>query len=119
MIYHITSEIAWNAAKKAGSYRGDTLASDGFIHTSTIGQVNKTANRFYFAQKGLVLLEIDESRLLAEVKYEPAENGELFPHIFGEVNLDAVRTVYPFSPKEDGAFIFCLPENKPPEVGSK
>jgi uncharacterized protein (DUF952 family) len=109
MIYHITSEIAWEQAQKSGAYQGDTLFTEGFIHTSTLQQVNRTANKFYTGKTGLVVLEIDESKLIHEVKYEGAVNGELFPHIYGDLNLNAVVRVLPFAPNEDGTFTFQLP----------
>ena len=34
-LYHITTQSDWQAAQKAGDYRADTLASQGFIHCST------------------------------------------------------------------------------------
>ena len=63
LIYHITSRDAWQQAQAAGTYRGDTLATEGFIHTSTSAQVARTANRFYHGRAGLVLLAIDPARL--------------------------------------------------------
>jgi len=39
-----------------------------------------------------VLLEIDASRVQAEVRVENLEGGEqLFPHIYGPLHVDAVR----------------------------
>jgi uncharacterized protein (DUF952 family) len=109
MIYHITSQSAWEQAQENGSYQGDTLSSEGFIHTSTLLQINRTANKFYQGKNGLVLLEIDESKVIPEIKYEDAGAGEYFPHIYGELNLNAVARFLPFQPKEDGTFSFELP----------
>jgi uncharacterized protein (DUF952 family) len=64
----------------------------------------------------LVLLVIDPSKLEAELKWEPpaepepthAREGELFPHIYGPLNLDAVQEILAFEPDKDGKF--TLPE---------
>ena len=103
-IYHITSAAAWQQAQAVGAYRGDTLATEGFIHTSTGAQVARTANRFYRDRTGLVLLAIDPALLSAELRYEPASDGELFPHIYGPLNIDAVTSVRDFPPQPDGSF---------------
>jgi uncharacterized protein (DUF952 family) len=111
-ILHITSRDAWTAAASSGYYRALSLASEGFIHCSTIAQTEETANRFFHGQQGLVLLCIDESRLEAEVKYEPPVGGavhdpradSLFPHLYGPLNVSAVVRVVAFPPKPDGSF---------------
>jgi uncharacterized protein (DUF952 family) len=106
MIYHITSRETWNAAQKEGQYRGDTLASEGFIHCSGGEQVARTANRYFPGQKGLVLLEIVEAKVLPEIRFEALAGVEKFPHVYGPLNLDAVSRVIPFEPGADGIFQF-------------
>ena len=93
-----------------GTYAPASLRDEGFIHCSTIAQVIDTANRFYRGQDDLVLLLIDESRLKAELKHEaPAivhgeSAGELFPHLYGELNVDAVVRVVELPCEVDGSF---------------
>lgn len=103
-IYHIASESAWTTATAAGVYRADSLASEGFIHLSTSAQILATANRFYHGQPGLLLLAVDTQRLIAELRYEESEPGQRFPHLYGPLNLDAVRAAHAFPPKADGSF---------------
>ncbi|MBD2206723.1 DUF952 domain-containing protein [Calothrix sp. FACHB-1219] len=109
-IFHITQAEKWESAKILGSYRADSLENEGFIHCSEVNQIVNSANKFFFNQQGLVLLFIDAGKVKAEVRYEEAEIGELFPHIYGELNIDAVFGVVDFEPGEDGLF------NLPPEV---
>lgn len=103
MILHITKREQWEQAKQAGIYRGDTLDTEGFIHCSTPQQVIRTANKYFYQQKGLALLCIDSDKVQAEIKYEGLP-GDLFPHIYGALNLDAVTQVLAFEPREDGFF---------------
>ncbi|MEH2375188.1 DUF952 domain-containing protein [Nostoc sp.] len=109
-ILHITKSQQWEQAKDLGSYRADSLDSEGFIHCSKSRQIVKVANTFVSNQKELVLLFIDSDKIQAEIRYEPAEIGELFPHIYGELNIDAVYQVIDFEAGEDGFF------ELPPEV---
>lgn len=104
-LYHITSREAWLNALAVGSYRADSLESQGFIHCSTARQVIPVAYRFYRAAQGLVLLEIDPAKLGAPVRWENLEGGtDLFPHIYGPLNLDAVSQVLDFIPGGNGEF---------------
>src|SRR3954447_2783060 len=97
-ILHITSRDGWDAAALAGNYRGDTLATEGFIHCSTPDQVVRVANARFSGRTDLVLLRIDPARLNSDLRWEMSEPGEAFPHIYGPLNLDAVIDVLPFSP---------------------
>lgn len=106
MILHITSKQEWLDAQNRGEYIAPSLQTEGFIHCSTEKQVLHVANAFYRGKEGLVLLVVDEARLKPEVRWEapagpPAENvaeADLFPHIYGPINLDAVASVLDFEP---------------------
>jgi uncharacterized protein (DUF952 family) len=105
-ILHITQQRQWSAAKDWGSYRGNTLDSEGFIHCSTIGQLAGSANRFFTGQQDLVILVIDVSLVQPEIKYEGATDN-LFPHIYGALNIDAVVRSIDYEAGADG--VFALP----------
>lgn len=104
LVFHIATRAAWEAAGAAGKYRGDTLATEGFIHCSTQEQVVRVANALFPGRQDLVLLAIDAARVTAEVRYEDGGGGEEFPHLYGPLNLDAVVGVFDFQPGADGRF---------------
>ena len=104
-ILHITKMRAWETAVAAGEYRADSLASEGFIHCSTVEQVLMPANAMFAGQTDLILLLIDPAKLTAELVYEDCyESGHQFPHIYGPLNLDAVTGFVDFPPNPDGTF---------------
>jgi len=105
LIFHITPRQQWESAQRIGSYRSDTLDTEGFIHCSELRQVVGVANRFYAGQSGLVLLSMAIAHLQAELRYEAAD-GDEFPHLYGALNLDAVVRVIDFKPAPEG---FKLP----------
>jgi uncharacterized protein (DUF952 family) len=91
-LFHLTTRAAWAAAQFSGSYRAASLEAQGFLHLSTEQQWPRTQARFFGGQADLVLLVLDPVCLLAEVRFEPAD-GDFFPHLYGPLNLDAVREV--------------------------
>ncbi len=96
MIYHVTTQMAWQQAQADGHYTAPSLALEGFIHLSTAEQVAGVLERYYAGQTHLLLLHVDETRLSATLKYEPAPSvNELFPHLFGPLNLDAIVLAAP------------------------
>jgi uncharacterized protein (DUF952 family) len=103
-IYHITTAAAWADARAAGAYSADSLATEGFIHFSTGEQLLWVAERFYRGHAGLLLLTVDTEQLTAELRFEEAEPGRLFPHLYGPLNLDAVVATQPFAASPDGSF---------------
>ncbi len=106
LILHGTAREAWAAAQAEGEYRADSLATQGFIHCSKAGQILRVANMLFKGQHGLVLLAIDPDKLTSELRWEPGEDlsTELFPHVYGPINLDAVVDVPDFEPGPDGLF---------------
>ncbi len=99
-IFHVTTPEAWAAAERSGTYAGDTLKTEGFIHCSCLHQLSGVAFRYYKGKQNLLLLEIDSTRLKAPLNFEG--KVEDFPHIYGELNVSAVHAAYPFSVKENG-----------------
>jgi uncharacterized protein (DUF952 family) len=105
-ILHITTAQQWTAAQQAGEYRAASLQTEGFIHASYPQQVQKVAQRFYRDVADLVVLVINSTALQADVRDEPGRYAgdsvdELFPHIYGPINLDAVGDVIPLQSEED------------------
>ena len=106
IIFHITQRKDWDAAQTNGSFRADSLSSQGFIHCSTQEQVIRVANTRFHGKTGLVLLLIESEKINQEIRYENLEGGTtLFPHVYGPLNIDAVVKVLEFQPTETGDFI--------------
>jgi uncharacterized protein (DUF952 family) len=104
-IIHITSEHEWEQALRLGRYAPESLAREGFIHCSNPQQVIRVANALYRGIHALVLLHVEVEKLSSAVVYENLEGGvELFPHVYGPIELEAVRTVTRFEPAADGRF---------------
>ena len=84
------SPSEWEAAKGSGEYRAASLADEGFIHCSFEDQLDAVLRRYYSGAGSLNVLEIDPVRLTAELVEEPSTNDEIYPHIYGPLNIDAV-----------------------------
>jgi uncharacterized protein (DUF952 family) len=107
MIYKICTASEWRDASRAGAYRGSAHdARDGFIHFSTAAQAAETAARHFAGQRDLVLVAVDAAALGEALKWEPSRGGALFPHLYGELYLAAVRRVEPLPLGADGRHVF-------------
>ncbi len=109
-VYHIVPAAAWAQAQAEDNYSPVSIQAEGFIHCSKLDQVTGSANLFFTGQTNLKLLQITVAQLDAKLVYENTTGGtELFPHLYGELNLNAVSQVFDLGTDANGQFV--LPEN--------
>ena len=106
-IFKICTAAEWREAEQAGSYRGSAVDHrDGFIHFSTAAQAAETAAKWFAGQRDLVLVAVDGGALGDKLKWEPSRSGALFPHLYGALDLKAVRSVDPLPLSPSGRHVF-------------
>ncbi len=110
-IVHICPRPDWERALGEGVYRPASLESEGFIHFSRPEQAAATANRFYAGRTDLLLLWVPVEKPTAPLKWEAAD-GDVFPHLYGALPVEAVACVTAFLPNAQGTF----QEARPPAV---
>jgi uncharacterized protein (DUF952 family) len=102
-IYKICEASDWREAERQGVFRGSADdARDGFIHFSTAGQVAGTARKHFAGQTGLLLIAIDAAALGEALRWERSRGDELFPHLYGELDLAAVTATLDLPARADG-----------------
>ncbi|HVJ54401.1 MAG TPA: DUF952 domain-containing protein [Aliidongia sp.] len=107
LIFHMCRREEWLAANARGAYPGSSQdQADGFIHFSTRGQIVESAARHRAGQDGLVLLAVDPAALGPTLKWEPSRNGQLFPHLYGELPVSAVSWCHDLPLGPDGRHRF-------------
>ena len=99
-LFHLALKGDWEQAQDSGTYqwstRGMRLTEVGFIHCSWQEQVPKTFERFYADAGEIVLLEIDPIRLNSPLRADAIPTGDLFPHLYGPLPIEAVRSITPY-----------------------
>jgi uncharacterized protein (DUF952 family) len=113
LVYKILGDAEWQVAVRTGQYTGSADdARDGYIHLSAADQVAATAAKYFAGRTDLVLVAIDSSRLGDRLKWEPARDGALFPHLYGPLDPAAAVDVRPMPLGPDG--LPTLPEGVAP-----
>lgn len=103
-IYKICPASAWREAERQGVYRGSADDKrDGFIHFSAASQVAGTAAKHFAGQTGLFLIAVDADALGDALKWESSRGGELFPHLYGELDIGAVMKILDLRARSDGS----------------
>lgn len=90
LIYHIVPAADWASQEAQVEYRAGSLATEGFIHLSEASQVAGTLHRYYRGVPDLLLLHVAVDKLVHTLLYEESTNQELFPHLYGPLNKDAI-----------------------------
>ncbi len=106
-IYKIATREQWDEAEAKQVFLGAPVDfEDGYIHFSTAAQVAETAARYFAGRDDLVLVAVDAAALGEALKYEPSRGGDLFPHLYGTLPLEAVRSAEALPLDAEGKHIF-------------
>jgi uncharacterized protein (DUF952 family) len=107
LIYKISPRALWRRAEDIGRFEGAPIdRSDGYIHFSTAAQVAETAARHFAGAEDLVLVAVEAEDLGPALRYEPSRGGDLFPHLYADLDLKAVRSVSDLPLGADGRHVF-------------
>ena len=106
-IYKIVPSELWQEARKAGLFKGAAIdLKDGYIHFSTAAQAIETARLHFAGEADLLLVAIDATVFGEALKWEASRGGDLFPHLYANLPLDAVLWEKPLPLGADGLHVF-------------
>ncbi|MCB1516223.1 MAG: DUF952 domain-containing protein [Hyphomicrobiaceae bacterium] len=108
-LFKIVTLDLWQAADAGTNLPPMSIdVDDGFLHLSTREQVEETL-RLHFAGKGpLMLVALDSDLITDDLRWEPSRGGQLFPHVYGDVEKAAIIWAEPMEVAANGAM--DLPE---------
>ena len=76
--------------------------------SATVEQLLRVANRLYSDRPDMLALVINTNQLTYQLKEEPSRSGEIYPHIYGPLNISAVTETLEFI-IESGIFVAVRP----------
>jgi len=107
LVYKICPRDLWATAEATGRFTGAPVdVADGFIHFSTAPQAAETAARHFAGVHDLVLVAVETEVLGDALRFEPSRGGDLFPHLYGDLPVSAVRAVHDLPVGPDGRHAF-------------
>ncbi|MDQ3322565.1 MAG: DUF952 domain-containing protein [Acidobacteriota bacterium] len=89
-IYHIVLPETWEKFKDEKFYEAESLRSEGFIHCSFAEQVETVLRRYYKDAAKVLILTIKPEKLTSQLVNESSTGGEIYPHVYGEINREAI-----------------------------
>jgi len=104
IVYKVMSAAELQQMQRDGVFHGSPAdIADRYIHLSCGSQLTATLDKHFSGVNGLVLAAVDLWRLGDAVRWEPSRGGQLFPHIYGALIIDAVVSVVPLERTPEGA----------------
>lgn len=107
MIVKILRAAEWDRFNREQCFDGAPVdVADGYIHFSTPAQAIETAAKHFGGADGLQIVAVDPARLGAALRWEPSRGGQLFPHLYGVLEMNHVlwHETLPLGP--DGRHVF-------------
>jgi len=95
LLYKIFRPKEWQNFREVGVFAGSAHdLRDGYIHLSGGAQLARTLAKHFAQDASVIVAEIDAPRLNGALRWEPAADGTLFPHLYAPLRMDAlVRAV--------------------------
>ena len=106
--YKVLTGDEMAALERDGTFAGAPVdRQDGYIHLSTAEQLTETVDRHFAGQTDLHVAAVDLGSFGTSLKWEPSRGGELFPHLYGALDLSAVEATRPLPLGPDGRHTFA------------
>ena len=80
--------------------------ADGYIHLSAEPQVIGTLDKHFAGQTDLWLARVELAELGDAVRWEVSRGGDLFPHIYAPLSMNAVTALAPLERRGDGSVVY-------------
>ena len=97
-VYKVLTIDEWEVAETSGFIITELDQKDGFVHLSTASQLSATLALFFSQEDIVVLLQLDNSKIKDNLKYEepiPAGNRKgAFPHYYGDLDINTIAATW-------------------------
>ena len=109
VVYKILRPSEWAAFRQSTVFKGSPVdLVDGYIHLSTAAQTPETAAKHFGDEPEVILLSMEATSFGQALRWEPSRGGALFPHLYAELPISAVRRSWRIAKGADGRHAFPL-----------
>ena len=107
-VYKLLTDDQWRAAEASGVTDVPVDREDGYVHLSTAEQVGETAEKYFSGRGGVRLVRFPVDRL-PPLTWETSRGGQLFPHLYGRLQISRADAVWRLARGEGG--VPLMPED--------
>jgi len=105
LTYHATTKAHFESLHPTKPYLPPDFDADGFIHCTDGAEAPSIVLTTYYKDEpgDWVVAYVDADRITSPVRYD--DRAEVFPHVYGPINRDAILAVKEIGLVEDGTFL--------------
>ncbi len=82
-VFKILTKIGWGILQDDWRYHGNEAdRRDGYIHLSKEDQLERVIEKYYRGVRPLYIVEFRSQEFLESLEWEPASNGDFYPHLY-------------------------------------
>ena len=107
-LYHLLTAKHLSLIRRCDVYSPESLANEGFIHLAYAEQLGAIIKKYHSGAEDTYLLYIDSTKLQAEVIVESGSGNNLYPHLYGPLNTEAVYQIYKLTVDARGTYTGTL-----------
>ena len=97
-VFKVLTLKEWCQVQASGLIITELDQKDGFIHLSSLSQLNVTLSLYFAEEEEVVLLQLDQSKVKNSLKYEapvpPGKRFGAFPHYYGDLDASAASSIW-------------------------
>ncbi len=87
-VFKILRLSEWQPNQNNCAYTGAPVdVADGYIHFSTIDQLQETADTYFSDQPTVQVIAFSANAWANELRWEPSRGGQLFPHLYSPLDM--------------------------------
>jgi len=109
LVYKILNASDWQTTISLGFTQTALDEGDGYVHLSSRAQVAETLRLHYADQPDVRLFEYVVEEMSGPVRWEESRGGQLFPHLYARLRIDAAKRTWILQQGPDG--IPMLPDD--------
>jgi uncharacterized protein (DUF952 family) len=103
MIYHLLTVNQFENHFDGINYGYEILKKNDFLHCCTLIQMKEVLDKHYTTEAEVLAFELIEENLFSKCIFEND-----FPHIYGIVNSEAIKSILRIERDKNGSFILPL-----------
>ncbi len=105
VFFHLVPAEYYRDCDSSAPYTPANFEVEGFIHcTEGLDNLAAVGNRYYKDDLRMyVALVIERERVTSEIRYD--DSSEIYPHIYGPLNRDAITQILPLMRSAEGEFV--------------